>query len=87
MTDTRIPNRRPKRADLSTIEVLSAIAICRTDHGNYAWEYLCRRYPPKVVWAALDREDRRGHINWGVSMRRPWLEGKGEQALRKLSRP
>lgn len=80
MSDGRIPRRRPKRADLSTLELLSAIH----KHGIYAWEVLMCRWPPKIIEAALIREDERGYTNYGVAAHRCWLEPKGEEALRHL---
>lgn len=62
-----------KRADLSSHELCRTIA----NHGVWAWEQLIWRYPPKVVLAAIERDDKQGYLEWGVSARRPFLTDKG----------
>lgn len=69
--------RRPKRADLATREVLSAVRL----HRFRAFEALCCKYPMKVVRAAIDRDVRADYLDYGVSADRPWLSPKGEQLL------
>lgn len=65
--------RRPKRSDLSTLELCTAVSRL----GVFAWEDLIKRFPPKVVLAAIDRDTRRGFVSWGVAQRRPFLEPSG----------
>ena len=64
-----------KRSDLTTQAVLEAVR----DGG--AWDALTSRYPEKVVLAALVREDRAGRIDYGTTITRPWLTGKGKAAI------
>lgn len=37
--------------------------------------------PEKIVWAALEREEKRGHLDCGVSLRTAWLTHKGKVKL------
>lgn len=64
-----------KRADLPTRTVLEAV------RDGAAWGTLARHYPPKVVLAALNRELRSGHIEYGTSIASPWLTRAGQKAL------
>lgn len=63
--------RRWKRSDLPTSELLRII----NKHDMDSWEYLTRQMmiPPKVVEAAILRDVERRWLNYGVSVRRPWL--------------
>lgn len=62
-----------KRSDLTTEEVLRTVCV----HGTSAWTMLRRRYPPKIVLAAYQREVDAGRLDYGVSLVRPWLTPKG----------
>lgn len=39
--------------------------------------------PDKVIWAAMEREERRGMVDYGVSLRGGWLTAKGRMTLWK----
>ncbi|WP_399554232.1 hypothetical protein OG582_40620 (plasmid) [Streptomyces anulatus] len=83
----------PKRADITTLALLQAIHDHRTrpvPPGKYRWEMpgawwtLCTVYPEKVVTAAYVREDDRGYLECGVSLRTSWLTDKGAARLAEL---
>jgi hypothetical protein len=42
--------------------------------------------PLKVVWAAMWREDGKGHLDYGTNLRGGWLTSKGEARLAELRR-
>ncbi|MFF6931533.1 hypothetical protein [Streptomyces californicus] len=84
---------RPKRADITTLALLQAIhdhATRPVPLGKYRWEIpgawwtLCTVYPEKVVTAAYVREDDRGHLECGVSLRTSWLTDEGRARLVEL---
>ncbi|MFS0697765.1 hypothetical protein [Streptomyces nitrosporeus] len=50
-------------------------------HRFRAFEALCCSYPVKVVRAAIARDVRADHLDYGVSADRPWLTPAGEQHL------
>lgn len=79
-----------KTADISDVEVLQAVRDARAcDHkaedGSYLWPYTLleqrRGAPFKVAYAALERADKRGYVESGVSLRTCWLTPKGERLL------
>ncbi|MEU1327199.1 hypothetical protein [Streptomyces microflavus] len=83
----------PKRADITTLALLQAIHDHRgrpVTPGDYrgallgAWWTLCTVYPENVVNAAYVREDDRGHLDCGVSLRTSWLTDKGAARLAEL---
>jgi hypothetical protein len=63
-----------KRADLPTKTVLRAVR----DHFPNAYEHLVRDYPGKVVIAAFERDIRKGMLDYGTTIARPFLTPKGE---------
>lgn len=67
-----------KRSDLTTEMVLRTIA----EHQFNAWERLTEQFPPKIVVAALMREEAAERIDYGVALHRPWLTGRGWAYLR-----
>ena len=82
-----------KRADIATRALLQAIHDHRgrpVTPGTYrgalrgAWWVLCTVYPEKVVTAAYVREDGRGYLECGVSLRTSWLTDEGRARLVKL---
>lgn len=66
-----------KRSDLTSLDVLQAVA----EHGFDAWQKLADRFPVKVVDRAFEREVAAGRLDFGVSLRRCWLEPKGRGLL------
>ncbi|MFG2412289.1 hypothetical protein [Streptomyces goshikiensis] len=81
MADQSTHPDRPKRADLSTGEVLRAVAARKFQ----AFEYLVQKYPAKVVQAAMRRDIQRGLLDYGVSEIRPWLTPLGVHWEAELS--
>lgn len=65
---------RVKRSDLTTDEVMNAIR----QHNRQAWERLTDIYPEKVVLAAFEREVDAGRLEYGVSLKRPWIVEENE---------
>jgi len=50
------------------------------------WEYIFRAmsYPPKIIYAAIQREVDRGYLDYGVSLRTAFLTEKGIEKLNGL---
>ena len=73
-----------KRKDISTKIVLTA---CKAFHSGFddraPWRIIMAETgaPEKVVDAAMERESKKEHIEWGVSLRTAWLTEKGEKWL------
>lgn len=63
--------------DISWLEFLQLIS----DDSCTAYEKLCEKYPEKVVIAKYQIADKKGYIEWGVALRRAWLEPKGIETL------
>lgn len=80
-----------KRSDISTITVLLAALLAHSkdnmDH-KMTWEYIkiATEAPEKIIYAAMDREDRNGNLEWGVSLRTAWLSDKGKLRLEELTK-
>lgn len=72
-----------KRSDISTIEVLKA-CIERKQTKEFITDMLMQKFnvPEKVVYAALNRDNDNGYIDFGVSLRTAWATEKGLQLLR-----
>lgn len=76
-----------KRSDISTLTVLSAaLEAHRGGVRKATWEYILEKTntPMKIIYAAMDREDRAGYLEWGVSLRTAWLSEKGKDKLLEL---
>lgn len=82
-----------RRSDIDSLTVLSAYAHVMTLRdqqreaiGHSAFTYLLNKLgaPWKVIWAALEREDRRGFIVVGSNLGRGWLSKKGATKLSNL---
>ena len=72
------------RRDISTLIVLEAAEYAHTVGLNkMTWEHIQDQTsaPEKVIYAAMDREDKQGYLKWGVSLRTAWLSEKGEEKL------
>lgn len=72
-----------KRSDIPTDTVLRTIH----EHGFNAFERLEQRFPAKVVLAAFARDDDRGLIEYGTTLRRPWLTPEGRAAIDETCAP
>lgn len=70
--------RPPKRADLTTAMILTAVRDYRTG-AHTALERA--GWPHKVVAAALTRECTAGHLDWGCSPLLCWLTPQGHRRL------
>jgi len=44
-------------------------------------------YPPKLVLAAVERDVRKGLLDYGVSAARPWLTEQGQAFLAGIGGP
>jgi len=73
-----------KMKDISTLIVLEAAEHANSD--MMTWEYIQQKIdaPEKVIYAAMEREDERGYLEWGVSLRTAWLTEKGQLKLKEL---
>ena len=73
-----------KRSDVTTRMVLEAYAvkprILRVD------DYLVKKmdFPHKLVWTAMERDERQGYIDYGVNLRGGWLTDLGKAKLADL---
>ena len=75
-----------KRGDISTKTVLEAAELAHTEKVGMTWKYIQRKMnaPEKVIYAAMEREDNRGFLEWGVSLRTAWLTKAGKAKLSEL---
>lgn len=51
-----------------------------------SWELIQKETsaPEKVIYAAMQREDDRGYLEWGASLRTAWLSAAGVAQLAEL---
>lgn len=72
-----------KRKHLNTLFILKTIDIA----GVSAWEYFVHdlKLPSRVVTAALMREVKTGHLNYGVCIERAFLTESGRKKLAELN--
>lgn len=72
------------RKHVSDIEVVRAVVIGAfgNDHLTVS-QIITKRtgQPDKVAYAAMARCVKRGYINYGVSIRRPWITDKGRDLI------
>ena len=75
-----------RRSDISTLIVLEAAERAHTEKAGMTWQYIQRKTaaPEKVINAAMQREDDRGFLEWGVSLRTAWLTDTGKAKLNEL---
>lgn len=74
-----------KRSDISQQTVLSVYA--RPFEQRYPVDEMIAREtgaPIKVVWAAMMREDSKGHLDYGTNLRGGWLTEKGVDRLNEI---
>ncbi len=62
------------------VPILSALRTIDA-HGPWAIEKLCERTPEKVVLSKFEDLVTRGYLDYGVSLRYPWLTPKGREYL------
>lgn len=65
--------------DLSERDVLDAIvrraeSRARGEQLGFPDQLLADRFPVKIIMAKLDKLDRRGVLDYGVSLRSAWIE-------------
>lgn len=73
-----------QRKDVPELELLRAIRR-RTDGGEWRqFPHELLAMPEKVVERKMEQLDRRGYIDWGVSLRTAWLTNKGRDRLAEL---
>ena len=78
-------SKRWKRSDISTKCVLGVYA--RPHKDRYPVDEVLQAEtgaPKKVVWAAMQREEDRGFIDCGCSLRGGWLTEEGKFELKSL---
>jgi hypothetical protein len=70
--------------DITDLQVVRAVQQWQ-DNRNGPWPYetLAREtgQPEKVCFRAMERADRRGYLEYGVSLRTAWLTDKGKALL------
>lgn len=74
------------RKDVPTSLVLKAYQECKKlPYNVFPYEILSEwtGQPEKVCYRAMERDELRGYIECGVSLRTGWLTDKGEEYLRK----
>ncbi len=73
--------------DITDLQVVAAYAIHCGDRHNSRWPYeiLSKETGEceKVCYRACERAERRGLIDWGISLRSGWLTEEGKQLLDK----
>lgn len=71
--------------DISDVQVCRAIQAFRDRDLELPWPYEALAaetgQPEKVCYRAMERADRRGLIEYGVSLRTGWLTEKGKTLL------
>lgn len=82
--------------DIPLIDILSAIEAMNIESSEWftgkreeCYANIPERmsqYPYKVVMAKLLKLDNAGYIEWGTSMRVPWLTDEGKAKLEGLKR-
>ena len=78
-----------KTSDITTLMVLEA---CMGFHGSVdvvtaksGFEVLCDDFPEKVVLSAMYRDERKGYIEYGTSVRTSWVTEKGFEYMSKTA--
>lgn len=76
-----------KTADIPSLIVLRAFADRRINGlmVDDALAVIFPSAPEKVIWRAMEREEMRGHVDCGVSLRGGWLTEKGIAMLESLT--
>lgn len=77
------------RKQISTLDVLRLCTQERIESGRgRVTDSLMEKYnlPYKVCLRAIEREDARGFLDWGVSIDYPWLTEKGRAELERLEK-
>ncbi len=72
-----------KRSDIPTKAVLMACNKFHKERGLSPFQILINEFnaPEKVVYAAMERESKKGLIEYGVSLRLAWITEKGNDVL------
>ena len=73
-----------KAADIPEREMLEAFHEWQTTWREPAHKRFLGRFPEKVIYAKMAKLDRRGLIEYGVSLRTGWLTSKGLARLYEL---
>lgn len=73
-----------KRSDIPTRAVLMACHKFHNDDDLAPWKILMDEFnaPQKVIYAAMEREVSKGHLDYGVSLRTAWVTPKGYEFLK-----
>jgi hypothetical protein len=69
--------------DITDLQVCQAYAEWTEKREQMVDSLLMRAtgQPEKVVYRAMERADRRGYIDYGVSLRSGWLTDKGRELV------
>jgi hypothetical protein len=76
-----------KRWQTKLIDTKTVLSACEKFHKDKderaPWRIIMEETgaPEKVVYAAMEREERRGYLDYGVSLRTSWLTDKGKAFL------
>jgi hypothetical protein len=75
-----------RRRDITTKIVLEAAVRASLERRMMTWEYIheATGAPEKVIYAAMQREDDRGYLDWGVSLRTAWITKEGKAKLAEI---
>jgi len=67
---------RRKHIQCKHIPDAEILQACRDSHAGAPTPdiSLAHKYPPKVILAKMAALDRRGYLNYGVSLRTAWVE-------------
>lgn len=76
-----------KRKDISTKDVLIACHKFHNGDEKAPWQILMDEFnaPEKVVYAAMKRDEKKGLIDYGVSLRTAWVTTEGYEFLKTCS--
>ena len=74
--------------DITTFHVLICCKLFHIEGHNSgsSFKRLCDKFPnhpAKVIYAAMDREDTKGFIEWGTSIRGAWVTALGDDFLQQ----
>lgn len=86
MSSLKIKPRKPKTSDISDEQVVWAYAITKGSREAYPYDYLMQTtgFPFKVCYAAMQRAERRGLVDYGVSLRTGWLTPTGQKLFHEV---
>lgn len=78
--------RRLKRSDIPDAEIIAACNAYHCGTADTPDVALAHKYPPKLILAKMAHMDRRGILDYGVSLRTAWVVGGKKMAMPVLRR-